>query len=101
MPSYNDMESDFDSAKWEIQSTFCDIDNDEIDEQVEKLWQLTRKSDDAQRILMPIIEGINKLNRTTTSCKKILTTLSDIEFDELNVPHIDDDDECDEDGDGE
>ena len=87
------MDSDFDNAKWEMQSTFGDIDNDAVEEQVEQLWKLSRKSDDAQRMLMPIIESINKLNRSVTSCKKILTTLSDMEFEELHIPHIDDDDE--------
>ena len=93
MTSFDQMDSDFDNAKWEIQSTFGDIDNDDVEEQVEQLWKLSRKSDDAQRMLMPIIESINKLNRSVTSCKKILTTLSDMEFEELHIPHIDDDDE--------
>ena len=93
MTSFDQMDSDFDNAKWEIQSTFGDIDNDDVEEQVEQLWKLSRKSDDAQRMLMPIIESINKLNRSVTSCKKILTELSDMDFEELHIPHIDDDDE--------
>ena len=86
------MDSDFDNAKWEMQSTFADIDNDDVAENLEVIWKLTTKSDDARRILMPIIESINKLDRSLTSCKKDLETLSELQFDELHIPHIEADD---------
>lgn len=95
MTSFNQMDSDFDNAKWEMQSTFGNIDNDDVEEQVEQLWKLSRKSDDARRILIPILESINKLNKSLNSCKKELETLSQVDFEELHIPHIeaDDDDE--------
>ena len=83
-------EDKLDSAKWEIQSTFGDIDNDDVATEIEALWQLTRKSDDAQRILMPIIEAMNKLNKAVEGSKKHLTELSEVDFEDL---HIDDDDD--------
>ena len=87
MTSYNQMDSDFDNAKWEMQSTFGDIDNDDVAENLETIWKLTTKSDDARRILMPIIESINRLDRSLTSCKKELETLSELQVDELHIPH--------------
>ena len=91
MTSYNQMDSDFDNAKWEIQSTFGDIDNDDVATEVEVLWQLARKSDDAQRILMPIVESINKLNKAIEGSKQHLEALSGVDFEDLHIEDVDDD----------
>ena len=91
MTSFDQMDSDFDNAKWEIQSTFGDIDNDDVEEQVEQLWKLSRKSDDAQRILMPIVESINKLNKAIEGSKQHLEALSGVDFEDLHIEDVDDD----------
>lgn len=84
-------EDQLDNSKWEIQSTFGDIDNDDVATEVEVLWQLARKSDDAQRILMPIVESINKLNKAIEGSKQHLEALSCVDFEDLHIEDVDDD----------
>ena len=56
------------------------------------MWYLSTRSDDARRILLPIIEAVNKANNVMERCKIAVQDFEDVEYDELNIPFVDDED---------
>ena len=87
-----EMDSDFDNAKWEIQSFVGDFEKEELKDCLENLWYLSTRSDDARRILLPIVEEVNKANNIMERCKIAVQNFQDVEYDELNIPFVDDED---------
>ena len=90
--SSGNMESDFDSAKYEVQCMVGDFEKDELKDCLENMWYLSTRSDDARRILLPIIEAVNKANNVMERCKIAVQDFEDVEYDELNIPFVDDED---------
>lgn len=86
------MESDFDNAKWEVQSMVGDFEKEEMKDCLENMWYLSTRSDDARRILLPIIEEVNKANNVMDRCKKAVQDFQDVDYDELNIPFVEEED---------
>ena len=86
------MESDFDNAKWEVQSMVGDFEKEEMKDCLENMWYLSTRSDDARRILLPIIEAVNKANNVMERCKIAVQDFEDVEYDQLNIPFVEEED---------
>ena len=86
------MESDFDNAKWEVQSMVGDFEKEEMKDCLENMWYLSTRSDDARRILLPIIEEVNKANNVMERCKIAVQDFEDVEYDQLNIPFVEEED---------
>ena len=88
---------DFNSAKWDIMSAFGDLEASDMPDDIKKLEKIANRSDDARRILMPVIETVRKLTKQVNDNKVLFEKFRETQYAEFNIPE----DECDEDGDGE
>ena len=81
----------FNNAKWDIMSAFNNVDNDDIPNSIKELENITIESDEARRILMPVIEATKKINKQINDSKALFERLQETQYEEFKIP---------EDGDG-